>query len=222
MMFLDLIYVKIKKKKKMESISYISINVSFIIYCIYFLPQIIHNQLKCQLSHISNGTHILMVCANILDLIYGFGFKLQWQYRVVTILALAYLVFQQWQIYRNRSKKSSKFHLVILLIITAGIILVKLDILRSDQLEKIGFISMFCYSIYWIPQIIKNIQERKATAFSVIFLLLNVLALVCDEISALIFNWPLPSVISPLLMLSLLLIMVGQYYYYKRLRMSID
>lgn len=212
-------------------IGHISINISFVIYCIYFLPQIIHNQFKRQAGHISHGTHLLMVVANALDLIYGFGFDLQWQYRVVTMLTLACLLFQQWQIYRdsksinqqkNRHAQSYDFHILCLLVIAVGIALVSLHNLNNAILENIGFISMFCYAIYWLPQIIKNIKEKNATAFSLIFLILNVLALVCDEISALSFGWPLPSIISPIVILSLLFIMVGQYYYYQRLRMIID
>ncbi|MDA0911179.1 MAG: PQ-loop repeat-containing protein [Proteobacteria bacterium] len=212
-------------------IGHISINISFVIYCIYFLPQIIHNQLKHQAGHISHGTHLLMVVANVLDLIYGFGFDLQWQYRVVTMLTLACLLFQQWQIYRDsdigertgdRKGESYNFHVICLFIIAVGIALVSLHNLNNAMLENIGFISMFCYAVYWLPQIIKNIKEKNATAFSLIFLVLNVLALICDEISALSFGWPLPSIISPIVILSLLFIMVGQYYYYQRLRMIID
>ncbi|WP_119328754.1 PQ-loop repeat-containing protein [Cysteiniphilum halobium] len=212
-------------------IGHISINISFIIYCIYFLPQIIHNQLKHQAGHISHGTHLLMVIANVLDLIYGFGFDLQWQYRVVTMLTLGCLLFQQWQIYRDSERtknekrkkaKSYNFHIICLLVIAVGIALVSLHNLNDTMLENIGFISMFCYAVYWLPQIIKNIKEKNATAFSLIFLVLNVLALVCDEISALNFGWPLPSIISPIIILSLLFIMVGQYYYYQRLRMIIN
>lgn len=163
-----------------------------------------------------------MVAANVLDLIYGFGFDLQWQYKAVTMLTLACLLFQQWQIHRDSSSKSYSFHIVTLLVIAAGVAVVSINALNNDVLENIGFVSMFCYAVYWLPQIIKNIKEKNAAAFSLIFLLLNVLALVCDEISALSFDWPLPSIISPIIIFSLLFIMVGQYYYYQRLRMIID
>ena len=65
--------------ESVEFIGHISINISFVIYCIYFLPQITYNQMKHQANHISHATQILMVSANVLDLIYGFGFGLQWQ-----------------------------------------------------------------------------------------------------------------------------------------------
>lgn len=198
-------------------IGHISVNISFIIYCVYFLPQIIHNQLKHQTEHISKYTHLLMVAANVLDLIYGFGFELQWQYKVVTILIMACLLFQQWQIYRDSCNKSYDFHIVTFIVIAAGVAIVYLNALNKHVLENVGFISMFCYAIYWLPQIIKNMKAKNATAFSLIFLVLNVLGLVCDEISASIFNWPLPSHITPIIILSLLVIMVGQCYHYKRL-----
>ncbi|WP_395947237.1 PQ-loop repeat-containing protein [Caedibacter taeniospiralis] len=206
----------------MEYIGHMSINISFVIYCIYFLPQIIYNQIKHRANRISHGTHLLMVCANVLDLVYGFGFQLQWQYKMVTILTLVCLLVQQWQIYRDSREKRYPFHILLLAIIAFGVTLLSLKILSVGMLEKVGFVSMFCYAIYWVPQIIKNINAKNATAFSVVFLLLNVLALICDEISALSFNWPLPSVISPMVILSLLCIMVAQHYYYQRLRMIID
>ncbi len=206
----------------MEYIGYISINISFVIYCTYFLPQIIYNQIKCQAGYISHSNQTLMIVANTLDLIYGFGFNLQWQYRTVTMSILLCLLFQQWQIYRDSQQKIYRFHIVILTIVILGIIFAIFNILGPKVLQKIGFISMFCYAVHWLPQIVKNIKEKNASAFSVWFLLLNIIALLCDEISALSFGWPLPSLLSPILILSLLFIVVGQYYYYQRLRMIID
>ena len=198
-----------------ETVGMWSINISFVIYCVYFLPQIIFNQLKHQAASISYGTQSLMVLANLLDLIYGFGFDLQWQYKAVTILTLSCLLFQQWQMYRDAKHKSYKFHVCILSLYLLVIILISLHALNATILEKIGFISMACYAIYWLPQIIKNYQLKSAKGFSFWFIVLNMIALSCDEVSAIAFGWPLPSLISPIVILSFLFIMLAQVIYYR-------
>ncbi|WP_018299058.1 PQ-loop repeat-containing protein [Fangia hongkongensis] len=207
-----------------SSIGMITINISFLIYCLYFLPQLLHNQLKHKTADISMSTQALMVLANVLDLIYGFGYGLQWQYRAVTILTLACLIIQQWQIYRDSKKISYHFHLFIVVMILLGVIISTQNAFRLSEsiLENIGFISMICYSVYWLPQIIKNFQSKSAEGFSLWFILLNLTALVCDEISALTLGWPLPSIISPILIILFLCVLIGQYIYYQRVRMIID
>ena len=199
-----------------QSIGTISLNLSLIIYCLYFFPQIIYNQLKCQAGNISYLTQILMITANGLDLIYGFGFNLEWQYRTVSILTLSCLLFQQWQIYRDSGTKSLFFHLLALSIISSFLI-VTITNLSTSILQQIGLISMLCYAMYWLPQIIRNTRDKSARGFSTLFIMLNGLALICDEISAITLAWPLPSIISPLLLLLFLIILVAQQAYYKSL-----
>ncbi|WP_119344093.1 PQ-loop repeat-containing protein [Facilibium subflavum] len=205
-----------------HTIGTISINISFLIYCLYFLPQILYNQLKHQAFGISYGTQLLMILANVLDLIYGFGFDLQWQYKAVTLLTLGLLVIQQYQIYRDSRIKSLWFHmLAVLLLLIGGAIAFK-QLFPARFLETVGFISMICYSIYWLPQIIKNVQYKSAQGFSLIFMVLNASALICDEISALSFSWPMPSIVSPLVILSFLFVIIAQRLYYRRLQMIIN
>lgn len=185
-----------------QSIGTISLNISLIIYCLYFFPQIIYNQLKCQAGNISYLTQILMITTNGLDLIYGFGFNLEWQYRTVSILTLSCLLFKQWQIYRDSDAKSLFFHLLALSISISSFLIVTITNLSTSILQQIGLISMLCYAMYWLPKIIKNTRDKSARGFSTLFIMLNGLELICDEISAITLAWPLPSIISPLLLLA--------------------
>ncbi|MFZ9036126.1 MAG: PQ-loop repeat-containing protein [Francisellaceae bacterium] len=200
----------------MEHIGTISINISFALYCIYFLPQVIYNQIYRHASRISHTTQFLMILANTLDLIYGFGFNLQWQYRMVTIITLICLLIQQWQIWRDESSISWRLHLAVFATLIIGMILALVKPLADAALENIGFASMIAYSVYFLPQIVKNYQQKAADGFSISFILLNALALLCDEVSALSFNWPLPSIISPAFILAFLVIMIVQSMFYKR------
>ena len=193
-----------------ESIGIISLNISFLIYFLYFFPQIIYNQIKCQANNISYFTQLLMITANGLDLVYGFGLKLQWQYRTVSIFSLSCLLFQQWQIHRDSKKKLFFFHLSAISISIVSLLTAVNTTLSTETLTQIGVISMLCYSIYWLPQIIKNARNKSAQGFSKLFIMLNGLALTCDEISAISLAWPLPSIISPLLLLVSLVVLINQ------------
>lgn len=73
--------------------------------------------------------------------------------------------------------------------------------LNAKILTEIGILSMFFYIYNWIPQIIKNFKEKQGNAFNIIFLLLNIIAIICDEIYAMILKWPLSSICSPIVIL---------------------
>ena len=55
-----------------EVIGAYSLNISLILYCVYFIPQIVYNQIIKKTDQISLVTQGLMVIANLCDLIYGF------------------------------------------------------------------------------------------------------------------------------------------------------
>lgn len=205
----------------MQAIGQITLNTSLLIYLIYFLPQIIHNQWHRKTAQISVWTHWGMLCANSFDLIYGYGYQLPWQYLTVTWISLTFIMLQQWQIYLQSQYKGFYQHMLAHGVLIVAIVMAMTPY-ASSLLWILGFISVGLYSLYWLPQIIKNAHTRKAEGFSVWFIVLNFTALGCDLCSALIFGWPLPSLISPIVIMVLLSVLMLQYHYYSLHKIRIN
>ncbi|QIV96137.1 PQ loop repeat protein [Allofrancisella inopinata] len=200
----------------MQNIGFITLNISLIIYFVHFLPQMVHNQFKHKTFEISLWTHSLMILANSFDLIYAVGFSLQWQYVLVDIILLSFLVIQQFQILNDRKNKYIAAHTVFIITFLLLVISVALyKNLDSKYLLVLGSISGVIYNIYWLPQIYKNYRQKQAEGFSIIFLTLSLVSVVCDISSAIFLGWPTLSVIVSCSLAILLLFQILQYFYYK-------
>lgn len=200
----------------MENFGYITLNISLIIYFIHFLPQTIHNQFKHKTFEISLWTHSLMIVANSLDLIYAIGFNMQWQYILVDIILLSFLTIQQFQILNDRREKYIFIHTIfILLYLSLVIVMIYFISLSNHILLWFGSISGVIYNLYWLPQIYKNYRQKQAEGFSIFYLGLSLISIICDINSAIFLGWPLVSVIVSSCLSILVLIQIIQYFYYK-------
>ncbi|MBK2357351.1 PQ-loop repeat-containing protein [Francisella hispaniensis] len=201
----------------MENFGYITLNISLIIYFIHFLPQTIHNQFKHKTFEISLWTHSLMIVANSLDLIYAIGFNMQWQYILVDIILLSFLTIQQFQILNDRREKYIFIHTIfILLYLSLVIVMIYFISLSNHILLWFGSISGVIYNLYWLPQIYKNYRQKQAEGFSIFYLGLSLISIICDINSAIFLGWPLVSVIVSSCLSILVLIQIIQYFYYKK------
>lgn len=202
----------------MQSIGYITLNISLIIYIIHFLPQTLHNQFKHTTINISLWTHTLMIMANSLDLIYAVGFGLQWQYILVDVILISFLLIQQLQILNDRKSKLVIFHtLVVLLFLLLVVLMVSYLTVATMYLMVLGSISGVVYNIYWLPQIYKNYKQKNAQGFSIYFLLLSLVSILCDINSAICLGWPVISVVTSIGLSLLVFIQVFQYFFYKKI-----
>ncbi|AEE87341.1 hypothetical protein FNFX1_0955 [Francisella cf. novicida Fx1] len=200
----------------MENFGYITLNISLIIYFIIFLPQTIHNQFKHKTFEISLWTHSLMIIANSLDLIYAIGFNMQWQYILVDIILLSFLTIQQLQILNDRREKYIFIHTIsIFLYLFLVIVMIYFTSLSNQILLWFGSISGVIYNLYWLPQIYKNYRQKQAEGFSIFYLGLSLISIICDINSAIFLGWPLVSVIVSSCLSILVLTQIIQYFYYK-------
>ncbi|AVC44293.1 hypothetical protein B4919_05610 [Francisella tularensis subsp. novicida] len=200
----------------MENFGYITLNISLIIYFIIFLPQTIHNQFKHKTFEISLWTHSLMIIANSLDLIYAIGFNMQWQYILVDIILLSFLAIQQLQILNDRREKYMFIHTIsIFLYLFLVIVVICFTSLSNQILLWFGSISGVIYNLYWLPQIYKNYRQKQAEGFSIFYLGLSLISIICDINSAIFLGWPLVSVIVSSCLSILVLTQIIQYFYYK-------
>lgn len=202
----------------MTTIGTISLNISLILYCIYFVPQIIYNQVIKKTDQISLITQGLMVTANLCDLIYGFYLDMPWQYKMVTILTLSFLLIQHIQI-GIQSVKNKKFIILSFVLVILAFYVLNSIIeknINHHYIDLFGMVTNIIYWIHWIPQIFFNWQHKKAEGFSFIFLLLTLFASICDEISALALGWDYPSIIGPLVLILMISMILTQRLIYAK------
>ncbi|TNF69968.1 MAG: PQ-loop repeat-containing protein [Gammaproteobacteria bacterium] len=201
-----------------EVIGAYSLNISLILYCVYFIPQIVYNQIIKKTDQISLVTQGLMVIANLCDFIYGFYLFMPWQYKLVTILSLSFLAIQQIQIGLKQYKNFNFIALSILLVIFLGIVINTIDKMNlpPSSINLFGLITDIIYWVYWIPQILFNWRHKKADGFSQVFLYLTLFASICDEISALTLGWNYPSIIGPLVIIAMIVTILFQHKLYNK------
>lgn len=190
--------------------------VSLICYLFYFFPQLIYNQRQKNARNISWGLHLLYLCGMNMDLIYGFGSNLAWQYKLVTIIGLVCLSIQHMQLCKNKPNPVT-FSIVALIIFALGVIptIASTKIPASD-LNIIGMISQICWWSAFVPQIIKNYQIKSGDALAYSFILLTLSCSILDLVAATCLNWPYPSLISPPIMILMHSICLIQKIYYRK------
>ena len=201
----------------MEILGNITLNISLVIYLVCFVPQIIHNQIKHKTSEISLVTHYLMITANTMDLIYAVGLDMPWQYILVDVTLLFFLIIQQFQLLNDKTCfKIFAQTTQVMTFITAMVLLAFFEILSNKQLLLLGSISAVIYNLYWLPQIIKNFRNKNAEGFSVVYLSILLFTTVCDVVSGITLSWPIPSVLCSVALIFLIAIQICQFLIYKR------
>jgi uncharacterized protein with PQ loop repeat len=199
----------------------ISLNLSFLMYMFLYLPQVIHNQKQTSLVGLSKWMHLTLYIAYFLDLVYGFGTQLPWQYRIVSGVGWVLLNIQHLQLihYFKRTKQSAlqmAFY-SILVIITALLIWV----LSSQhsfinlQLPAIGYVSQIGFAIAFIPQILKSKRLQSSQAMNIFYILLCLFLAMLDCISAWQLEWGWPNKLGSCCLVLMTSILLMQYYRYQ-------
>lgn len=203
-----------------ESIGYITLNLSFILYLIFFVPQLFHNARHSHIRNLSLGMHYVFCTAYLMDLAYGFGRDMQWQYKTVTIVGLASLTVQHLQIYRSglADKWYWFFTLLFAGLFTSISVGLQTQSLTAQLLLMMGMISQVGWLLYTVPQITKNHQLKSTAGVSLSFVLLALLLGICDTISAWTFDWGLPNKIGSPLSAAIKCILLLQFFRYRSIK----
>ena len=194
----------------------ITLNVSFVLYLLVYVPQILHNRHTHHLAHLSIGMHSLLYMGYCLDLLYGFSHHLQWQYKTVSMVGFSLLVFQHLQLMRyfGMQRKWPWVHMSGLLLMSAlGVLYFfiqqKAQVSENNTLA-IGYLSRLCFLLYTLPQIIKNKTLQSANAISLKFIYFSMTLSLLDLISAWCLDWGWPNKLATPIMLSLMGILLMQ------------
>ena len=194
-----------------------SLNISFIVYLLVYLPQILHNRRKQHLPSLSLPMHYILCSSYCLDVLYGFSSDLQWQYKTVSIVGLILLIVQHVQLSKHYQTQNNArvihYHRLFLLAISTLILyffIEKQATLSEQTTQTIGFLSRIGFLMYTVPQIIKNKTLKSTHGISIAFVYLSLTLSILDMTSAWCLDWGWPNKIGPPLTISLSLIMLRQ------------
>jgi hypothetical protein len=186
-----------------HQIGMISLNLSFVLYLIVYIPQILHNRDQVHLQNLSSGMHGLLFIGLFLDLFYGFSNDFQWQYKTVSIVSLSVLGIQHLQLthlmwQQKQLKKLISFLCVLTL---SALILVHFFTHLHHHVSQpltlmMGYISRTCCLLYALPQILKNTKLSHRSSISPSYILINMVLIFLDTVSSWCLDWGWPNKLS--------------------------
>lgn len=206
-----------------HTIGEITLSISTVIYCIWLLPQIFLNYRCKNTDGLSLWMHGLLLLGYSADLSYGFGRHMQWQYRLVTIVGLIFLLVQHIQFARYGLKTKSIvlnylfLTILVMIVFTYAISNFILADHGKQYYDMAGFISDLCWMTYLLPQLIKNYRLKSTAGLSMWFVFFALCLGVLDAISTFMLHWDWPSVLSVGITMLKKLILVFQVVYYRKL-----
>ena len=207
----------------------LSLNISFFLYLIVYLPQIHHNRKPEYLKQLSLNLHVIIIASFTLDYMYSVLMPLPWQYQIISIIALCLLSIQHLQLmqlaWANQKRKRflhlSVFLSAIVFVLACFFYLGPTHYSRNMTLF-IGYIARVGFLTYVLPQIIRNYRLASADALNPLFLILSLCLSSLDLISAWCLDWGWPNKLgTPLnILLTLLLIWQKNHYHNPTLKTS--
>lgn len=169
------------------------LNISFALYLVLYLPQLIHNAKFKTFNHMSKFMHFMILQAYVCDLFYGLSKGMPWQYITVSSIGTIYLFIQhvQWMLFNKQQ------HLKNHLFYIAGSVLCVWPMLlwyffpeNHTQIHFQAWLSRILFILHFLPQIIKNYRrEDMADSISPNYLILSFSLTVTDLISAWCLKW---------------------------------
>ena len=200
----------------------ISLNLSFGLYLILYVPQLIHNRKSTNIAQLSLNLHLLLYISYFFDLCYGFSKHLPWQYKTVSVIGLLLIGVQHLQLIKYFIHSGHYFLTqlsILFLIINLGAIYYFFSMAHATLPQQttliVGIIARFAGLMYCLPQIIKNKIIQSANGLSVHFLRLNFTLALLDTISSWCLNWGWPNKIAAPISTIFMMIMLSQIKKYK-------
>ncbi len=200
----------------------ITLNISFCIYLIWFIPQITLNFKRKSTDGLSLLMHSILCLGYLCDLLYGFGQNMQWQYRMVTLIGLASLAIQHYQFARYGLKHIIEkryyfaFSGLYCVFICYALFTLIFKNINKELYTIAGLLAHLCWFTYAMPQIIRNQTRKSAIGLSPVFVLFAIFLNICDMTSAWSLGWPYPSKIGPAFSLLLNMTLLLQIYGYRK------
>ena len=207
-----------------ETLGNFTLNLSFVLYLIVYVPQIRHNRSKKHLVQLSTSLHMILMTSFVLDLTYGFLKPLPWQYRAVSLVALSLLGIQQLQLMQLARQRGQLILFTALGIFSFTLILTLTGFFYFEPkaypiktIGLIGWISRIGFLSYTVPQILQNYRLNSAQALNTTYLGLSLFLSLLDLTSAWCLDWGWPNKLGTPFTISLTLVLLWQKNQYPRI-----
>lgn len=199
----------------------VTLNVSFVLYLIVYLPQIIHNRVASHIAQLSLWWHVILYLTYWFDLLYGFSSHLPWQYKTVSIIGFSLMVIQHTQLlffFAHQRKiiyvKWGMAFLMVGFLAMYSFFTYFYPVVDAQVTLSLGVMARVLGLVYGIPQIIKNKRTQSAQAISIPFICINLSLTLLDSVSAWCLDWGWPNkVASPIsfVMMTTILLQHNKY-----------
>ena len=200
----------------------IALNISFAIYMVLYLPQVIYNFRRRSTEGLSFLMHVILMIGYIADMMYGFGRHMQLQYCLVSLIGLGCLSIQHIQIAFYEKPTLSYWFATTLVLGWLGYALYSITAVTLPAHDYInaGYVAWMTSVCYTLPQIWKNSRHASAIGVSVIFVTFDIITSSCDSISAWCLQWDMPSKLGSPIECILGLVLLIQVFYFKYYRVN--
>lgn len=199
-----------------STIGHIALNISFLIYVVLYLPQVLYNLKRRSTDGLSFLMHAILVVGYLTDLMYGFGRHMPWQYRLVDLIGLTCLTLQhiQFGLY-SKPNKGYWLTTIALLGLFVGVLYSIWFPLSATIYIQAGTVAWATGVFYTLPQIWKNYRFSSALGVSVVFIYFDIISSLCDSISAWTLGWDFPSKLGSPIEVILGCFLLCQFYAYR-------
>lgn len=205
-----------------QLIGNITLNLSFLIYLVLYLPQVIYNMRRKSTDGLSFLMHTILIIGYIADMMYGFGRHMQLQYRLVSMIGLGCLGVQHIQIgyYAKITLNYVMATFLLLGWLAYALYAIIGPVLPAHDYINAGYVAWATGVVYTLPQVWKNYRFASAMGVSVLFVVFDILSSTCDTVSAWCLNWDIPSKFGSPIECVLGFVLLIQVYYFSRNKRS--
>ena len=204
-----------------------SLNISFLLYLVVYIPQVLHNRRLTNIAQLSLVMHFLLYTSYFFDLLYGMASHFQWQYQTVSVVGLSLIILQHFQL-THYFRVTKRFflmatNLIILTLTLLGLYYFFVSCQRTlnpQTILVIGSIARFCSLTYCLPQLLKNRFLKSAHAISIRFIYLNLTLAILDTISSWCLDWGWPNKLASPLTVFIMVMMKMQIKAYSSRKQS--
>lgn len=200
-----------------STIGHIALNISFLVYIVLYLPQVLRNLKRKSTEGVSYVMHLILMVGYIADMLYGFGRHMPLQYCLVDVAGLICLSMQHVQFARYGGV-TPNFLLGSALVIgwfTFAVYAIFHHFPSSLYIHA-GVIAWGTGVFCTLPQIWQHYRFSSAWGVSVVFVYFDLLCSACDSVSAWTLNWDYPSKIGSPLEFILGCVLLYQIVWYRR------
>jgi len=197
-----------------QQLGLLIINASFVIYCIQFVPQIIHNYKNTNaLANISILTQFGIFITLLCDIIKTIGFAYEWQYAAVAMVYLIGVCTQQLQISFYHKKMPEIINISFIVLFALAMLAMGSN--NTTIYILVGNFGFVINMLYWFPQIYKNYTQKRADGFCLIFILLAITGTILYLISSSLLDSKIEFKLNAIIMLPIISTLLFQKFIYK-------